>query len=101
MKCYDRNFISSDIGSKQPGRMSAAIVVWLVACFASSAARADAPLSRSVLVLDQSAPLRPWSSTIVAAVQSNKSDKSGNPISYYVEHLDLFGFGRRQYDDNL
>ena len=23
------------------------------------------------------------------------------PISYLVEHLDLFGFGERQYDDNL
>jgi signal transduction histidine kinase len=81
--------------------MSAVILVWSVACFVSSAAWADPLLSRSVLVLDQSAPLRPWSSTIIAAVQSSKSDKSGNPISYHVEHLDLFGFGKRQYDDNL
>jgi signal transduction histidine kinase len=62
---------------------------------------ADPLLSRSVLVLDQSAPLRPWSVTIITAVQSSKSDKSGNPISYHVEHLDLFGFAKRQYDDNL
>jgi signal transduction histidine kinase len=101
MKCNKRNCISGDIGGKQSDRMAAAIVVWLVACFVSSAARADPPLSRSVLVLDQSAPLKPWSSTIIAAVQSSKSDKPGNPISYYVEHLDLFGFGKRQYDDIL
>jgi hypothetical protein len=35
------------------------------------------------------------------AVQSVKSDKSGRPISYHVEHLDLFGFGRLQYDERL
>jgi len=81
--------------------MSAAFVLWLEACFACSAVWADPLLSRSVLVLDQSAPLRPWSVTIIAAVQSSKSDKSGNPISYHVEHLDLFGFAKRQYDDNL
>jgi signal transduction histidine kinase len=101
MKCNKKNYITGDIGSKQFGRMSPAIVVLLVACFVSSVAWADPPLSRSVLILDQSAPLRPWSSTIIRAVQSSKSDRSGNPISYYIEHLDLFGFGKRQYDDNL
>jgi len=101
MKCNRKDYIAGDIGSKQFGRMSPAIVVLLVACFVSSVAWADPPLSRSVLVLDQSAPLRPWSSTIIRAVQSGKSDKSGNSISYYVEHLDLFGFSKRQYDDNL
>ena len=101
MKRNKRNCISSDIGWKQSGRMSAAVVVWLEACFVCSAARADPPLSHSVLVLDQSAPLRPWSSAIIGAVQSGKSDKSGNPISYHVQHLDLFGFGKRRYDENL
>ncbi len=45
--------------------------------------------------------MRPWSTAIIAAVQSNKTDRSGRPISYSVEHLDLFSFGARQYDDNL
>jgi hypothetical protein len=62
---------------------------------------AEPPLPPSVLVLDQSAPHRPWSTAIIGAVQSNKSDKAGRPISYHIEHLDLFGFGKRQYDDNL
>jgi signal transduction histidine kinase len=75
--------------------------VAVVVCFVCSAARADPPLSHSVLVLDQSAPLRPWSSTIIGAVQSGKRDKSGKPISYHVQHLDLFGFGKRRYDENL
>jgi signal transduction histidine kinase len=35
------------------------------------------------------------------AIQAAKIDGSGKPISYYMEHLDLFGFGGRQYDDNL
>jgi signal transduction histidine kinase len=62
---------------------------------------ADPSSSRSVLVLDQSAPMRPWSTAIIQSIQSGKNDKSGRAISYNVEHLDLFGFGRRQYDDNL
>ena len=89
-----------DVGSTRFGRPGA-IVFALIACFAYSAARADPTLPRSVLVLDQSAPLRPWSSAIIEAVQRNKNDKSGRPVSYYVEHLDLFGFGTRPYDDNL
>src|SRR5262249_15634442 len=101
MKCNERNCISGDMGWKRSGRVSAAVFVWLEACFVCSAARADPLLSHSVLVLDQSAPLRPWSSTIIEAVQSGKSDKSGNPISYHVQHLDLLGFGKRRYDDNL
>jgi signal transduction histidine kinase len=84
---------------KRFGGVFAAILALVL--FASSAARADVPSSRSVLILDQSAPLRPWASRIIGAVQSSNTDKSGRPISYHVEHLDLFGFGQRQYDDNL
>ena len=93
--------ISIEVGSKQIGQMSTTVLVWLVTCLVCSAAWADRPLPRSVLVLDQSAPLRPWSTAIMHAVQSVKSDKSGRPISYHVEHLDLFGFGRLQYDERL
>jgi signal transduction histidine kinase len=93
--------VSTEVGSKQLGPVSTTILVWLVACFACSAVWADHPLPPSVLVLDQSAPLRPWATAIIQAVQSGKNDTSGRPISYHVEHLDLFGFGRRQYDDNL
>jgi hypothetical protein len=93
--------IFSEIGSRRFWQMSATIYVWLVACIVCSATWAEPSLPRSVLVLDQSAPLRPWSTAIMRAVQSVKSDKSGRPISYHVEHLDLFGFGGRQYDGNL
>jgi hypothetical protein len=91
----------SSIGSKRFGWMSKAIVGSLAACFACPATWADPPLARSVLILDQSAPLRPWATKIIGALEASKSDRSGRPISYHVEHLDLFGFGGRQYDDNL
>jgi hypothetical protein len=93
--------ISSRVGSNRFGWMSRAIVGFLVACFACPATWANPPLPHSVLILDQSAPLRPWATKIIGAIQASKSDRSGRPISYHVEHLDLFGFGRRQYDDNL
>ena len=83
------------------GWLPKAILVCLLASFACSATWADPSLPPSVLVLDQSAPHRPWSTAIIGAVQSSKNDKAGRPISYHIEHLDLFGFGKRQYDDNL
>src|SRR3954468_15826375 len=85
--------------SKHIWQMSATILIWLVACLVCSPTWANQSLPRSVLVLDQSAPLRPWSTAIMHAVQSVKSDNSSRPISYHVEHLDLFGFGRLQYDE--
>src|SRR4029079_12297125 len=78
--------------SKRFWRMSATIFIWLVACLMCPATWADPPLPRSVLILEQSAPIRPWSTAIIQAIQSIKSDESGAPISYHVEHLDLFGF---------
>ena len=88
--------------SKRFWRMSATIFIWLVACLLMCPATwADPPLPRSVLILDQSAPIRPWSTAIIQAIQSIKSDEFGAPISYHVEHLDLFGFGGGPYDDNL
>jgi len=93
--------ISKEIGSRHLRRVYMTILVWFVACFVCSAIWADPISQRSVLVLDQSAPLRPWSTAIINAVQSGKTDKSGRPISYHVEHLDLFSFGKRPYDDNL
>ena len=82
-------------------RTSLAAVIWLTVSFSGLVAHADTPSPRSILVLDQSAPLRPWSTAIINAIQSRKTESSGKPISYYVEHLDLFDFGRRPYDDKL
>jgi len=66
-----------------------------------SAAMADQPLPSSILILDQSAPLRPWSTAIIKALRSATSAYPRGPISYYVEHLDIFGFYSPQYEDNL
>jgi hypothetical protein len=68
---------------------------------ATSPALATPPLPLSVLVLDQSASLRPWSSAIIKAIQSSMSGDSAKRISYYVEHLDLFDFYSPRYEDNL
>ena len=68
---------------------------------AISPALADPQLPLSVLVLDQSASLRPWSTAIIRAIQSSMSSNSAKPISYYVEHLDLYDFYGPGYEDNL
>ena len=68
---------------------------------AISPALADPQLPLSVLVLDQSASLRPWSTAIIRAIQSSMSSNSAKPISYYVEHLDLYDFYGPGYEYNL
>src|SRR5262245_15392659 len=76
---------------------------FLIASLARSRTWADptSAVPRSVLVIDQSAPHRPWSASIIEAVQAAKSDKSGRWISYHVEHLDLLSYGTRDYDQHL
>jgi signal transduction histidine kinase len=68
---------------------------------AISTALANPPLPLSVLVLDQSASLRPWSTAIIKALQTTTSGSSAKAISYYVEHLDLYEFYSPRYEDNL
>jgi hypothetical protein len=71
-------------------------------CFlAISPVLAGPQLPLSVLVLDQSASLRPWSTAIIKAIQSSMSSNVAKPISYYVEHLDLYDFYSPRYEDNL
>jgi hypothetical protein len=38
-----------------------------------------------VLILDQSAPLRPWATKIIGAIQASKSDRSGRPMTRRVK----------------
>jgi len=93
---------SGDVGPSQFGRIFAAVLIFLIASLATSGTwAAPTTLPRSVLVIDQSAALRPWSARIIGAVQAVKSDKSGRWISYHVEHLDLFSYGTRDYDQHL
>jgi ABC-type uncharacterized transport system substrate-binding protein len=66
-----------------------------------STALAGPALPPSVLILDQSASLRPWSTAIIKAIQSTMNSNSVVPISYYVEHLDLFAFSSPSYSDIL
>jgi signal transduction histidine kinase len=72
----------------------------MLACL-SSATLAEAPLRRSVLILNQSTSIRPWPTAIIAGIQSSMSDPLGAPISYYVEHLDLYRFDSPGYEDDL
>jgi signal transduction histidine kinase len=77
------------------------VIGCLLCSLVYSAAMADQPSPRSMLILDQSAPLRPWSTAIIKALRSATSGYRRGPLSYYVEHLDIFGFYSPQYEDNL
>ena len=73
----------------------------MLACVMSSATLAEAPLPRSVLILNQSTSIRPWPTAIIAGIQSSMSDPGEAPISYYAEHLDLYRFDSPRYETAL
>jgi len=77
------------------------LIYWLLALLACPIARADPPLPRSVLVLDQSTSFRPWPSAVISAMRSVMNNDPSRPISLYVEHLDLYRFNGSQYEESL
>jgi hypothetical protein len=81
--------------------LSTGLISCLLAYWVCSTALAGPSLPSSVLILDQSASLRPWSTAIIKAIQSTMNSNSVMPISYYVEHLDLFAFSSPRYADAL
>src|SRR5262252_1897130 len=81
--------------------LSAAIaLVWLM-CLGCAVAAADKPIPRSVLILNQSSSFRPWPMAILSGMRSVMSDTDEEPISFYVEHLDLYQFNDPGYGDSL
>ena len=79
----------------------AAVLVWLIAAVMPAAAAADEPLPRSVLILDQLTSLDPWQDAIIAGMRSFMSANAGEPISFYVENLDLDRFNGAAYQHSL
>jgi hypothetical protein len=59
------------------------------------------PLPRSVLILNQSTSLRPFPRTLIDAISTTMEGKPGGPISYYVEHADLYRFNGSLHNDSL
>jgi signal transduction histidine kinase len=82
-------------------KLAKGLISGLLVCCLCSIAFAGSPLPPSVLILDQSASLRPWSSAIIRAFQSSVSSNSARPISYFVEHLDIFDFYSPRYGNIL
>jgi signal transduction histidine kinase len=97
----DFNASLRNVAASRRQRSAAGILAFMLACAVSPATLADAPLPRSVLILNQSTSLRPWPAAIIAGIQSGMSDAGGAPISYYVEHLDLYRFDSPRYEDDL
>jgi signal transduction histidine kinase len=54
-----------------------------------------------VLILDQSTHFGPWPNAISAAVRSTVIDNPQQPVTVYLEHLDLFRFKGSRYENSL
>jgi signal transduction histidine kinase len=79
----------------------AGILCWLSVLLACGTASASPPSPRSILILDQSISFRPWPAAVIAGLRSVLKDDGGQPISLYVEHLDLYRFGGVLYEESF
>ena len=61
-------------------------------------ASAEPALPQSVLILNQSTSLPQWPTAIIDGIISSMTAKSTQPLSFYVEHLDLHRFSGPQYE---
>jgi signal transduction histidine kinase len=82
-------------------RFIATVMIVLNALFACSAGCVAEPATRSVLLLDQSSHFSPWPTSIIAAIRSTINDGRADPVTVYVEHLDLFRFKGQAFASSL
>jgi signal transduction histidine kinase len=61
-------------------------------------ASAEPTLPQSVLILNQSSSLPQWPTAIINGIVSSMTTNSTQPMSYYIEHLDLHRFSGPQYE---
>ena len=64
-------------------------IIWLFVGLAPAISAAAEPLTRSVLIIDQSGPGLPFYAAISSAIRTTISTASATPVSIYVEQLEL------------
>src|SRR5476649_964788 len=77
------------------------IAVSLIVSVLLTGSLAAQPLSRSVLLLDQSSPGLPFNTALATAVRLTLNAASAEPISFYAEHLDANRFFGSGYEENV
>src|SRR5690242_5086366 len=82
---------------RQAARILGFVTVGAIAILSPSKAAAADALPRSLLILNQSTPLRPWPTAIIAGIQSSMQVEPVGTITYYVEHLDLYQLDSARY----
>jgi len=83
-------------------RLLQPFVVCVLFCIASGLSSAMAqPLPRSILVLNPSDARGPFYYQIFAALRTSVDGAAGQPVTLYVENLDLSRFGGMEYEASL
>ena len=82
-------------------RSPLAFALWLVASLANQGALADQIFSRGVLIINQSNSFRPWPNAIISEIRTAINGQSDQPVSVYVEDLDLYRFNGPEYLQDL
>ena len=77
------------------------IIVSLMLSVLFPGSLAAQPLSRSVLVLDQSSVGLPFNTALAAAIRSVLNAGSAAPISFYAEYLDAKRFFGSDYEEEI
>src|SRR6516225_3857151 len=82
-------------------RWTSWIVVWLLVPTLTAVASYAAPPSRSILVLNESAMVGPFYQAAYEALRSKLAAHSSQPVSIFLEHLELERFGDDRHEKTL
>jgi ABC transporter substrate binding protein len=82
-------------------RLLSLFAVWLIISVLLAGPAAAQPLSRSVLLLDQSSIGLPFNTALAMAIRLTLNAQSTAPVSFYSENLDANRFFGPGYEDNF
>ena len=82
-------------------RSLALAVAWLIASLGCSCSLAAEPRPRSVLVLDQAETTSPFYYAIYAGIRSTLATNPNDPVSIYLQSLELDRFSGPSYEASL
>src|SRR6516165_5664765 len=82
-------------------RWASSIVVWFIVLMLTVVRTYASPPPRSILVLNESAMVGPFYQAAYKALRSKLTAHSSQPVSIFLEHLELERFGGAGHEKTL
>ena len=101
MEPLARNTTETRLSGDKESEVLLRLAAHLIVAVLMTAPLAAQPLSRSVLLLDQSSAGLPFNTALATAARLTLNAGSRVPISFYVEHLDANRFFGSEYEGGI